>query len=62
VRQVLERGALELTTKAAELLRKLTLLSRTERDPDSREDPFETRKARLLELRKRLVHALRLNP
>ncbi len=50
-----------MTTKATELLREPTLLSRTERDPDSRENPFETRNARLLELRKRLVQTLGLN-
>lgn len=52
---------MKLTTSAVQLLRELTMLSRTERDPDSRENPLETRKERLLELRKRLVQALRLN-
>lgn len=52
---------MKLTTNAVQLLRELTMLSRTERDPDSQESPFETRKARLLELRKQLVQALHLN-
>jgi hypothetical protein len=52
----------KLTTEAIELLRSLMLLYRTEGHPDSAENPLETRKARVLELRKRLVQALRMPP
>ena len=51
---------MKLTLEAAELLRNLALLRRTESDVDSPANPAGTRKTRVLELRKRLVQALRM--
>jgi hypothetical protein len=48
----------KLTAEATKLLRSLVLLNRAEMDPDTPENPSQTRKVRLLELRKRLVRAL----
>ena len=49
---------MKLTIEATKLLRSLALLNRTEGHADSPENPLQTRKVRLLELRKRLVQAL----
>ena len=49
---------MKLTAEANKLLRSLALLNRTDGDADSPENPAETRKSRLMELRKRLVEAL----
>ena len=53
---------MKLTSEAMELLRSLLLLYRSEGHADSAENPLETRNARVLELRKRLVQALRVHP
>jgi len=50
---------MNITTNAANLLRKLVLLSRTENAPDSSENPTNTRGERVMALRKKLVEALR---
>jgi hypothetical protein len=50
---------MNITTNAANLLRKLVLLSRTENAPDSSENPANTRGDRVITLRKKLVEALR---
>jgi hypothetical protein len=49
---------MKMTTDAANLLRKLVLLSRTENAPDSSENPANTRVDRVMALRKKLVKAL----
>ena len=49
---------MNLTTHAANLLRKLVLLSRTENAPDSSDNPANTRGDRVMALRKKLVEAL----
>jgi hypothetical protein len=49
---------MKLTIEATQLLRSLVFLSRTEGSPDSLENPSQTRKARLLEFRMKLVQAL----
>lgn len=51
---------MKLTIEAAELLRNLILLRRTESDVDTPANSAGTRKTRVLELRKKLVQALRL--
>jgi hypothetical protein len=50
---------MNITTNAANLLRKLVLLSRTENAPDTSENPANTRGDRVMALRKKLVEALR---
>jgi hypothetical protein len=50
---------MSITTSAANLLRKLVLLSRTENALDSCENPANTRGDRVMALRKKLVEALR---
>lgn len=49
---------MKLSARARNLLVRLALLNRTEGQPDSRENPLETRKERVLSLRKQLVRAL----
>ena len=49
---------MKITSEASKLLRSLVLLNRTDGDADSPENPMQTRKSRLMELRKRLVEAL----
>jgi hypothetical protein len=50
--------SLRLSTRAHKLLVRLALLNRTEGQPDSPENPVETRKSRVLSLRKELVRVL----
>jgi hypothetical protein len=47
-----------LNQEAAKLLKTLVRLIRTEGDPDTDHNPTESRKERVLELRKKLVEAL----
>ncbi len=49
---------MKLSDHARTLLVRLALLNRTEGQPDSRENPIETRKQRVLSLRKQLVRVL----
>lgn len=49
---------MKITTDAANLLRKLVMLNRTENAPDSSENPAATRRDRVMALRKKLVEAL----
>jgi hypothetical protein len=49
---------MKLSDRTRKLLVRLALLNRTEGQPDSRENPLKTRKARVLRLRKELVRAL----
>ena len=51
---------MKLSGAAHKLLVRLALLNRTEGEPSSRENPAETRKQRVLLLRKQLVRALGL--
>jgi len=48
----------KLSNRARKLLIRLAMLNRTEGQPDSRENPLETRKERVLSLRKQFVRAL----
>lgn len=49
---------MKLSIPARNLLVRLALLNRTQLNPDSHQNPIETRNARVLTLRKKLVQAL----
>jgi hypothetical protein len=53
-----QEGPVRSTIEATDLLRRLALLNSTHGHPDSSENPLETRKERVIELRKKLVAAL----